>query len=387
MARGTAIAAVAVLTFGAGTAAATVLHLGGNVRHVDALALTGPKPTKSVDPDDPNAGEDLNILVIGSDQRDGENGDLGGLAGLSSMRSDTAMVMHISADRSRVDVVSIPRDSLVDIPSCTMSDGTTLQPRPSVMFNSAFAYGWDYGGDMASAAGCTIKTVQHNTGIAIDHFVIVDFAGFKDMVNAIDGVPICIPNRLYSKKARLHLEAGEQRLNGKTALAFARARTGEGLGDGSDINRIGNQQRLVAAMASEVLSSKVLTNPTKLLPFLDAATGSVTVDKGFTLTDMVGVAYSMRSIRGGNISFMTIPWTSAPNDRNRVVWAPEAAQVWENIANDRPMDGKEHEPTTPSSTPTPGSTATSKPSKPTPQATKQAGREAFSLDDKTADCS
>ena len=120
-----------------------------------------PSPTKEPDPDDPNAGQAVNILILGSDQRDGVNAEIGGE--VAGMRSDTTMVLHISADRSRVELVSIPRDSLVDIPSCTMTNGKTTRATHG-MFNSAFATGWDNGGDMTSAAACTINTVQQNTG-------------------------------------------------------------------------------------------------------------------------------------------------------------------------------------------------------------------------------
>ncbi|WP_231495933.1 LCP family protein [Cellulomonas sp. HZM] len=388
-----AIGVVALLAFGVGSGAAVYARVNGNIDHVDIDSLVGDeaRPTKSADPSDPNAGQDVNILVLGSDQRDGENGAIGGKVG--GMRSDTAIVMHISADRSRVDMVSIPRDSLVDIPSCKLSNGKHTGSYRG-MFNSAFATGWDQGGDVASAAGCTWKTVEHTTGVRIDHSVVVDFAGFEKMVNAIGGVPICIPNDMHSKDAKLTLKAGYQTLNGKTALGFARARKGEGVGDGSDINRIGHQQQLIAAMIKAVLAKNVLTNAGQLLNLLGAASASVTTDKGLSLTDMVGLAYNMRDIRGGNITFMTIPWAPAPSDPNRVVWTSEAAPIWQRMAEDKPIDGSKAEPSStattkaPTATDEPTSTSTSKPSStPTPQQTRQAGKESFTLDDKTASCS
>ncbi|GIG22875.1 cell envelope-related function transcriptional attenuator common domain protein [Cellulomonas chitinilytica] len=390
-----ALSTVGVLAFGVAGAAATFNKLDGNVNRVDVSGLVGaaPKPSKTPDPDDPNAGQAVNLLVLGSDQRDGVNAEIGGEA--AGMRSDTTMLVHISADRSRVEAVSIPRDSLVDIPSCTMSNGKTSKATHG-MFNSAFATGWDMGGDMASAAACTIRTVAANTGIQPEHFVVVDFAGFQSMVDAIGGVPICIPNDMTSKDAGLSVKAGNQTLDGSTALAFARARKGKGVGDGSDTNRIGNQQRLVAAMVQEVLSKNVLTDVPKLAGFLNAATSSLTVDDGLSTSTMVGLAYNMRAIRGGSITFMTVPWGPAPSDPNRVVWLPAAQQMWENIANDLPALGQAAPvettaPTAPATTapttaPTDAATAPPVQAEPTPAPTKKAGREAFNLDDTTAVC-
>lgn len=379
--RGIALTVVAILAFGAAGSAALAVKLQGNVDHVDLAGLVDPVPSSSTtpDPDDPNAGKSVNILILGSDQRDGLNGQIGGDR-VTGMRSDTTMVMHISADRSRISIVSIPRDSLVDIPSCTMTNGKTSRATNG-MFNSAFATGWDMGGDMASAAACTINTVQQNTGVPIDHFAVVDFAGFQQMVQSIGGVSICIPKPMKDKLAGLDIpNAGLQTLDGPTALAYARAR--KSVGDGSDTNRIGNQQKLVAAMAREVLSADVLTNPGKLLSFLSAATSSLTVDSGMSLADMTGLAYNLRNIDRGNITFVTIPWAPAKSDRNRVEWTDAAAQVWSDMANDVPPASSTPAAT---ATPTPGSTATT-PATPTPAETKDAGKEEFSVADTTDVC-
>lgn len=384
--RGLALGVAAVVVFGASGVAAVAAKLNGNMNKVDVTALVKPMPTptKEPDPDDPNAGQAVNILILGSDQRDGTNAEIGGEA--EGMRSDTTMVLHISADRSRVELVSIPRDSLVDIPSCTMTNGKTTRATHG-MFNSAFATGWDNGGDIESAAACTINTVQQNTGIAINHFVVVDFAGFQQMVQAIGGVPMCIAVPMFSPDAGLALSPGVQTLDGPTALAYARARKGEGIGDGSDTNRIGNQQKLIAAMVREVLSRDVLTNPKKLISFLSAATSSLTTDSAMSLSNMTGLAYNLRNISSGNITFMTIPFAPARSDRNRVEWTSEADTVWSNMANDIPALGEAPvtpvEPTAPA---TPGTTAPPPPVAPEPAETKEAGKEAFSAADTTDVC-
>lgn len=394
--RGVALGVVAVLCFGVSGAAALYVRLNSNINSIDAADLIDDMPAPQVtatgpgDPDDPNAGQAVNILLMGSDERDGENEAIGGYVG--GMRSDTTIVAHISADRSRVELISIPRDSLVDIPSCTMSDGSTTSPQRNAQFNSAFSIGADNGGDIASAAACTVNTVQATTGVRIDHFVVVDFAGFTKMVDAIGGVPMCIPNDMDAPKAGLSLTAGQQTLDGTTALAFARARTGTGVGDGSDTNRLGRQQELLAAVIREVLGKNLLTDITQLIRFLDSATESLSIDSGFSsIADMAGLAYSLRNTSAGNISFMTIPFQAAPSDKNRVVWAAEADAIWANVANDQPMlRGTSQDPeTTPEAPTTGGTTApdTSAPvGTPDPVETRDAGKETFSADDVTAVC-
>jgi LCP family protein required for cell wall assembly len=405
--RGVALATVAILCFGASGAAALYVRLNSNINTIDAADLidTLPEPevtaTGPADPDDPNAGQPVNILLMGSDERDGENEAIGGYVG--GMRSDTTILAHISADRTRVELISIPRDSLVDIPTCTMSDGSTTGAQRNAIFNSAFSIGADNGGDIASAAACTINTVQANTGVAIHHFVVVDFAGFIKMVDSIGGVSLCVPNDMDAPKAGLHLTAGNQTLDGTTALAFARARTGTGVGDGSDTNRLGRQQQLLAAVVTTVLGKNMLTDITQLIRFLDSATESLSIDSGFSsITDMAGLAYSLRSTPAGNISFMTIPFAAAPSDPNRVQWTSEADIIWANVAADRPMlTGTSQDPAADAGTGTtdgttgttaPGTDATADPAQttapvtPDPVETREAGKEAFSAGDVTAVC-
>ncbi len=391
--RGVALGAVALVVFGASTAAAVAQRLQNNITTVDVSGLTGPRPTAgvaAVKPGDPNAGQPVNILVLGSDTRSGVNAAIGGTD--SGQRSDTAIVVHISADRSRVELVSIPRDSLVKIPACQATNGKTSKPMSSAMFNSAFATGADLGGDTASAAACTIKTVQLDTGVPIDHFAVVDFAGFQSMVNAIGGVSICIPHALHDTYSGLNLAAGNQVLDGQQALALARARHGN-IGDGGDLDRIGNQQRLIQAMVNQVLSKNTLTNVPNLVAFLSAATKSLTTDSGLQLQNLTGLAYNMRNIHRSNIVFMTIPVGPAPSDPNRLVWTSAAAPIWANMAADKPIV----QTATPTEAPTasvtapgasgPSASAPAQATTPTPSASKDAGHQAFTSADTTAVCS
>lgn len=325
--------------------------LQSNITTHDVSALLGesrPTPTaEPEDPEDPQAGRAVNILVMGSDVRDGENAAFG--SDIEGMRSDTTLLVHVSADRTRADIVSIPRDLLVDIPACALPDGSESRPQRSAMFNSAFALGGQ-GGQVEYAAACTIRTVEEMTGLFIDDFVVVDFTGFIQMVDALGGVPMCIPEDMYSEQAELDLQAGFQTLSGRDALAYARAR--KNVGDGSDISRITRQQLLMAAMVRQVLSKNLLTDLPALYGFLDAATRSITAGPEIgQIPNMVGLANSLRSVPAGGVSMATVPfdWAGA-----RVAPNADSAALWAAIAADQPIAPAPDEPTP---EPTSGGTA------------------------------
>jgi LCP family protein required for cell wall assembly len=396
LARAVALVLTAALAF-VGVGAATALtRLQGNITSADVDDLLGDRPAQPTpDPDDPNKGKPLNILLMGSDDRGGDNAGFA-VEGVTGMRSDTTIVLHISADRSRVELVSIPRDSRVDIPSCTMTNGKTTTPR-NERFNAAFALGAVTGGDVPSAAACAINTVESLTDLYIDDFVVVDFAGFQKMIDAIGGVQICIPNDIDAPKADLQLTAGEQTLDGVTALGYARARTGVGLGNGSDLQRIDRQQKLLAATVHQVLSKNLLTDAPALYQFLEAGTASLTTSTDLgNLSNLTGLAFSLRGLSSGNITFMTVPYAPDPTNPNTVVWAPEAAEVWANIKADLPLEGE----SAGSSTDTPAAGGTAADGAPadavsttgtgtgTPDTTgtKAPGKDALTSDDLTAVC-
>lgn len=339
--RGISLVLAGTFAFIATGAGAVIYKFQNNIESIDIsdrlAAVEGLPAAPTADPEDPKAGLPVNILLMGSDDRSGENATIGGDAG--GMRSDTTIVMHISADRSRVELVSIPRDSLVDIPSCEMTDGTMTKPRSDVMFNSAFALGWDTGGDIASAATCAMVTVMSLTDVYLDGFVVVDFAGFQSMIDAIGGVPMCIPEAIVAPEAGLNLQAGQQTLNGEQALGLARARKGTGL-NGSDLTRITRQQELLGATAKALLDQNLLTDAPGLLQFLNAATSSLKASQNFaSLQNLSGLALSLRGLDAAGINFLTVPVADAPSDKNRVVWTSAADTIWENMAADRPIDG------------------------------------------------
>jgi LCP family protein required for cell wall assembly len=323
------------LVFGASSAVAVTLTLQNNIKQVniDTLLPRSTAAATSKNQSDPNAGQAVNILLLGSDARNGENAAIGGQA--VGERSDTAIVLHISADRSRVEAISIPRDSIVKIPACTMTNGKTSKPRTD-MFNSAFSTGWDMGGDIASAAACAMNTVQVNTGITLDHFVVVDFAGFRKMVDAVGGVDICVASPVDDTKYTGYKQTvGLHHMAGPEALMFARVR--HGVGDGSDIQRIKRQQELLGSLAHQVLSENVLTNAPQLITFASAVTSSLTTDSRLSPPTIAGLAYTLKNISGANVVFMTIPNAAAPDNPAKVVWTSAASPIWADIAADTPL--------------------------------------------------
>ncbi|WP_434098933.1 LCP family protein [Streptomyces xantholiticus] len=269
-----------------------------------------------------------NILLIGSDTRAGEgNSKYGRDEGGGSQRSDTTILLHIAADRKSATAMSIPRDLMVTVPSCGKADGSRTGERLA-QFNWAFQFG---------GAACTIRTVEKFTGIRIDHHMVIDFRGFKDMVDAVDGVEVCLKEPIDDKDARLELPTGPQTLHGEQALGFVRAR--KTLGNGSDTARMERQQQFLGALVKKVQSNGVLLNPTRLYPVLDAATKSITTDPGLdSLRDLYDLTRSIRGIPTEKVQFLTVPRQPHSSDPNRdELVQPEAEQLFKSLREDAPV--------------------------------------------------
>ncbi|WP_398956431.1 LCP family protein [Streptomyces sp. GC420] len=267
-----------------------------------------------------------NILLIGSDTREGKGNDKYGQDG-GSQRSDTTILLHLSADRESATAVSIPRDLMVDIPACTRKGGDRTEAR-FAQFNWAYQF---------AGASCTIRTVEKLTDIRIDHHMVVDFKGFKKMVDAVDGVRICLKEPVDDKDAHLKLPAGEQTLDGEQALGYVRAR--KSIGRGSDTERMDRQQQFLGALVDKVQSNGVLLNPARLYPVLDAATSSLTTDPGLnSLRDLYELVRRVRDIPTDNVQFLTVPRQPYANDPNRdELVQPEADELFELLREDAPL--------------------------------------------------
>jgi LCP family protein required for cell wall assembly len=303
-------------------------HLNSNIKSVDINSALGDDrpakatPTPSASQEAPLPTEAVNILVLGSDSRSGkENQALGG-GSSTGARSDTAMVVHIGAGRTAATVVSIPRDTLVTRPSCPLESGGSTAVSYGAMFNSAYSVGGPV---------CAVKTVESITDVRMDHYVEIDFSGFAKLVNALGGVTVTTDQDIDDDDSHLRLKAGTHHLDGRTALALARTR--HGIGDGSDLGRIGLQQKLVKALLEQISSTSLLTSPAKLYSVADAITGSLTTDTGLdSLTELMSLGESLKGLSADDVKTVTMPVVTAPSNPNRVVAEePAASELWESL--------------------------------------------------------
>ncbi|MFC7221037.1 LCP family protein [Streptomyces polyrhachis] len=266
-----------------------------------------------------------NILLIGSDDRSGGNRKYG--RPTSGERSDTVILLHLAGDRKSVTAISLPRDLMVQIPRCRAKDG-----RHSGSQLNQFNFAYSFGG-----AACTIRVVETMTGIRVDHHLILDFTGFKEMVDAVDGVEVCVPKPVDDKAARLRLKAGRQTLDGEQALGWVRAR--KTLGDGSDTDRMRRQQEFLASLVSKVKSDGVLFNPLRLAPLLDSATKSLTTDKGLSdLTALYELVRGVRDVPMEEVHFLTVPRRPYRLNTNRdELVQPDASRLFQALREDEPV--------------------------------------------------
>jgi LCP family protein required for cell wall assembly len=304
-----AILATAVVTGMALTAYAAYRSVYDSIHHVNVTkAMLGPRP--------PKLNGSLNILIIGSDSRAGTHGKYG--HDIPGARSDTSMIMHISPDHRHVTVVSFPRDSMVPIYSClpdsSQHPGQQAQPGQLEQLNATFSFG---------GPACLWKTLEQTTRIRIDHFIEVDFTGFKQIVDDIGGVPVCLPIAIHDPASGLHLSAGRHVVDGSQALAFVRERH---IGEGSDLQRIQRQQYFLASAAQKIKSSGILGNPLRAFKLVHDIASSLTTDSGLTVSDMWGIAASLKNLSTSAIRFITVPVVPyPPNPAAWVEWAQPAA--------------------------------------------------------------
>lgn len=310
-------------------------QLSQNIVDISALEDPTTDTTKPLPPD-VFEGRSLNILISGIDSRYNQGVNAHGYPEeFTTIFSDSTMVMHISADRSRVSVVSIPRDLMMELPSCINAYGEET-PEEWAQFNAAFRNG-AVTDSIPHGIQCTKKAVEKLSGLTIDAFLVVDFTGFIGLVDALGGVHYNVEERMEDVNAQAFLDPGCQVLNGQQALAYARARYT--VGDGSDLSRIGRQQKLVAAMFREALSKNFLTDFPSLLSFIQKGIAAVKTSPNLgNLDNDIALLMSLSSIDTRNIQFITLPNLPWTEDMNRVVPDEERAEeVWLALREDRPF--------------------------------------------------
>lgn len=325
------LAAVLVVLVAVGVTGGLLLHhLNGNIRTQNLVGVGTAKEKKS---------GPINILVMGSDTRDGQaNCALGGACAKETTTSNAAaesdganadviMVVHVAADRSNASVLSIPRDTVVKIPACT-NDGKTIPARTDRINAS-----------LMGGPSCTAQTVGQLTGITINHFVVIDFAGVVTMSDAVGGVQVCVDNNVYDTYSHLKLAKGTHTLEGKAALEFLRTR--HGFGDGGDVGRTVAQHLFLSSMIRQVESASTLANPVKVYNLADAATKAVTVDDDLgSVTALSSLLLEIKDVPSSRITFVTTPTDYNPANKNELIVAPNAAALFAKIAGDQALSQK-----------------------------------------------
>jgi LCP family protein required for cell wall assembly len=353
----TSITLAIVLVIAAAGVAADLYYLDHRVKHEIYEVPAGThRPTKV-------ATKAENFVLIGSDTRQGASGKGTGGSQVQGARSDTTIILHIAADNRGATLISIPRDSYVQIPSCVIGpNGQTSQPTAG-KFNEAFSIGSNAGAKYGPS--CTVHTIETLTGISIDHYAVIDFAGFRSMVDALGGVRMCVAKPLYDPVhydptagvnvgSDLNLPAGPNvRIDGQQALDLMRARYA--LDGGGDLPRIKRQQQFIAAMIRKATSSGLLVHPFQLQKFLTAATGALTTD-GFGLGTMKQLADALHSEGAGKVRLLTVPNNPEPPGplSADVAWDPvKAPELWNAIIHDQPIPGSKTSSPSPSSSASP----------------------------------
>ncbi|MFI9831830.1 LCP family protein [Streptomyces sp. NPDC051913] len=260
--------------------------------------------------DRPDAGEGTNYLIVGSDSRAGMSAEekkklhTGSAEG---KRTDSMMILHTGSNGDTL--ISLPRDSDVEIPTFVGSEsGKTYKGTGRhTKLNAAYA---------EDGPELLVRTVEYNTGLHIDHYVEIGFAGFANIVDAVGGVEITIPKGgMKDTKSGADFEAGKQTLNGEEALAFVRTRYAL---KASDLDRTKNQQKFLAALANQVATPSTVLNPFKLYPTMSAGLDTLIVDKDMGLFDLADMFWAMKSVNSGDGKSMNMPISGSTN--GNLVW-------------------------------------------------------------------
>jgi LCP family protein required for cell wall assembly len=315
-----AVASVSVVAIAIGQLSSTVAS------HTVHLArVGGSAPPPSIDA----IKGGVNLLIVGTDTRKDQAGfqDAADLAASSGAgHNDVTILVHIAADHQSALLVSFPRDLMIPVPACPDPSGGTYRASAIAMLNTTLGRG---------GLSCPVLTIEKLTGLDIPYAASIDFDGVAAMADAVGGVTVCVATPIHDPNVGLDLTAGEHTISGATARAFLRTR--HGVGDGSDLGRISNQQIYLSALARTVKSSGVLTNPLKLYGLAKAATSNMQLSDTLAHLDtMAGIALALKNMPLSNVAMIQYPVGSSPLYRNRVVPSPGAdAVVTTALQNDQ----------------------------------------------------
>jgi LCP family protein required for cell wall assembly len=313
VARLVATALAVVLVSAAGVAAFALVNTLSGVKpgiHLASLATDNPGGAAPAPPTSMDGA--INVLLTGTDTRTGQGGrfaavqELAGSSGAGS--NDVTMVLHIAADHKSAAVISIPRDLLLPIPAC--QNGNVVTPASSsAMFNTALSRG---------GLSCVVVTAEQLTGLTIPYAAEISFDGVIALSNSVGGVTVCLASPLVDPYVGLNLKAGKQTLTGADALAFVRTR--HGIGDGSDLGRISNQQLFLSSLIRKITSAGVLANPITLYSLAQAAVTNMQLSDTLTQpATLVSIALAFKNVSLDHVVFLQFPSVQDPAQPGRVI--------------------------------------------------------------------
>ncbi|GAA4851605.1 LCP family protein [Kitasatospora terrestris] len=349
-----------LLVAGCGGAYLYVRHLDSNIRHAPLGAGNEPPPAGAADAQGRVA---MNILVIGTDSRKGLNGAYGDRDNVGLGNNDVDIVLHVYPDRRAAVAIDLPRDSLVDHPKCVAPDGKVYPARKHRPLNEAMSRG---------GPGCVQDTVQAITKLKIDHWMVVNFEGVKQLTDAVGGVDVDLCTPVKDRDSQLDLPAGRSHLSGEQGLQFVRTR--HAVQDGSSVGRFSMQRAFLAALLRKVTAQGTLLDPSKAFPVVEAATKSITVDDPLAgTTKLVGLATDLRNVKPSDVTFVqpVVEYTKddpdpALREKARMV-QPQADALFALVLADRTLNGGEDHtggsaaPSSPAAAPAPASSAPAAP--------------------------
>lgn len=301
-------------------------RVSGSINRIDAFANVENRPEKPTSA--------MNFLLVGSDNRAGLTKAqirelwVGGTEVAAGARSDTMLLVHISKKRDNAVIISLPRDSVVTIPEHISSDGTKTIPARQNKLNAAFSFG---------GAPLLISTLEGATGLRIDHYIEINFLGFKNIIDALGGIDVCVKKSINDTKSNLVLDAGLHTLDGIQALKYVRTRYFDGLGD---IGRMKRQQEFMSAVLRKASSTGTLLNPIKLVNFFNAAIKTVTTDEQLNKNDLLTLGKQLKNLSADNVRTLTVPLSNAnarvPGLGSVVLWDEVLApELFDRLKNDQ----------------------------------------------------
>ncbi|MEB4614720.1 LCP family protein [Leucobacter sp. M11] len=279
------------------------------------------KPTVNLGNDVPDGAQisakegELNILLAGTDSREGQSIDDGEEGELT----DVLLLLHVSADHKNATVISFPRDLMVPIPNCPIEDTEDeyYDSMSEQQINSAISYG---------GLPCTVRTVEELTGIDIPYAGLISFDGVIAMSNAVGGVDVCLTQPIVDPNTDLDLPAGDITLKGVEALQFLRTRYG--VGNGGDTSRISNQQVFMSAMVRKIKDADTLSNPMKVYQLAKATAENVTLTEGLNSVPVLQqIAGAIKDIDLDRINFVQYPSGTHPYQSGRLTPDYASAQI------------------------------------------------------------